>query len=453
MSIEENRVTKTFAYRQEEAQNPFMGFTSFQHFRGDPLYTDIIVKPENNSTETEGSECYPVPPQETHRGREQGFYPDTTISYIRFLWKEFEPVQGQYNYFFIEDILNKARAKDQTVMFRMMPHSTRETDDVPDWLKTIIPCPARLSGVREKSSPTDPKFLELFGLAVRKIGERFDKDPVLEYMDISLPGAWGEGSHRGDYDEADLKRLVDNYTIYFPNTQLIGQSCSPEMLAYANETRDVAWRADGVGNPLHMNELYPARFEVIPSDLWEKAPVTIESYWWLCEWKRKGWDVDKIIASTLDWHISSVNVKNFPIPYEWEDKIKGWINKMGYHIMPVSVSYPEAIGAGETIIMDLCMENCGVAPIYHNIPFCIRLFGRGDSYVFPTDIRIKEWLPGKHEHRVEVVLPQEIPAGEYHLEIGIYNEKSPLIYFCTDAERNGNFYRIGKLSVESINDQ
>ena len=176
--LREATVSKSFGYKQEEGQNPYIGFTSFQHFQGDPLYSDSIVKPENNYTETEAFECYPVPENVPQNGLEEGFYPDSTIAYIRILWKEFEPEDGVYNYAFIEDILAKAKAKNQKVMFRLLPHSTRESDDVPDWLKKIIPCPARPQGVREKASPTDPLYLKYLGRAIGKIGERFDDDPT-----------------------------------------------------------------------------------------------------------------------------------------------------------------------------------------------------------------------------------------------------------------------------------
>ena len=52
---------KKYTYQKEKKQNPYIGFTSFQHFRRDELYSDLVVKPENNFTETEHVECYPVP--------------------------------------------------------------------------------------------------------------------------------------------------------------------------------------------------------------------------------------------------------------------------------------------------------------------------------------------------------------------------------------------------------
>ena len=73
----------------------------------------LIVKPENNMTETEHVECYPVPDYVEEKGRLQGDCPDSSIVYIHILWTEFEPQEGVYRYEFIEDVLRKARENKQ----------------------------------------------------------------------------------------------------------------------------------------------------------------------------------------------------------------------------------------------------------------------------------------------------------------------------------------------------
>ena len=60
--------TNYFNYKTEEGQNPSTGFMSFQHFRGEKLYSDCIVRPENHMTETEHYECYPVPDYVEEKG-------------------------------------------------------------------------------------------------------------------------------------------------------------------------------------------------------------------------------------------------------------------------------------------------------------------------------------------------------------------------------------------------
>ena len=112
------RKTSYFNYKREEGQNPYIGIMSFQHFRGEKLYSDIVVTPEANFTETERVECYPISKDAAENGREEGYYPDSSVVYIRILWKEFEPEQGVYRYEFIEKILEDAKAHGQTVLFR-----------------------------------------------------------------------------------------------------------------------------------------------------------------------------------------------------------------------------------------------------------------------------------------------------------------------------------------------
>lgn len=434
---------KYFNYKREEKQNPYIGFTSFQHFNGGALYSDLIVRPENNMTETEHVECYPVPEYVEEKGREQGYYPDCSVVYIRILWKEFEPYEGEFNYSFIEDILDKAKANGQTVMFRIMQHSTRASDDVPDWLKEKIDCPARPNGMRVKDCPKDPRFLEYFGKAVRAFGERFDKDPALAFMDISLPGAWGEGSHVDWFTEEQLKNFVDVYTDVFKNTLLIGQTCIPNLIEHSSSKASIGWRADCIGRPNLTYEMLPPKVARM-GDIWKRGHVSFESYWWLGEWKRQGWDIDKIFETLLSWHVSTFNAKSLPIPWEWKEKTDAFIAKAGYHFKINFAEYPETVKIGEEFSVKLEMENVGVAPIYTKIPFVVRL-KKGDREVnADTGADVREWLPGKHI--AEAVLSAPL-ADEYDLEIAITDGKQYLC-FCTDAALDGKYYKIGKINVK-----
>ncbi len=437
--------TNYFHYKREKEQNPYIGFTSFQHFRNDELYSDLIVKPENNMTETEHVECYPVPDYVEEKGRAQGYYPDCSVVYIRILWKEFEPNEGEYNYAFIEDILEKARENGQTVMFRLMQHSTRETDDVPDWLKEKIECPARPVGMRVKDCPKDPKFLDYFGRAVRAFGERFDCDPTLAFVDISLPGSWGEGSHIDLFTQEQLKNFVDNYTNVFKNTVLIGQTCAGWLLRYLNESVPVGWRADCIGQPKQTYELVPNRLKDIP-EVWQKGHISMEAYWWLGEWQRKGWELDKIIETTLGWHISTFNAKSLPIPFEWTEKIDEWIAKMGYHFQIESFSEPETANAGESFQTELVINNVGVAPAYHKLPLTIR-FNGVETFAFETGIDVREWLPGKTAVKLCVKLPETLKNGKYKIELCLGGGKYPQAYFASDAAEENGWYTVGETEV------
>ena len=440
--------TVRYQYQREKRQNPYIGFTNFQHFRKDALYSDLIVKPENNMTETEHVECYPVPDYVEENGREQGYYPDCSVVYIRILWKEFEPVEGGYNYAFIEDILRKAKENDQTVMFRLMQHSTRESDDVPDWLKKKIACPARPAGMRVKDCPSDPKFLEYFGRAIRAFGERFDGDPTLAFMDVSLPGAWGEGSHVDLFSEEQLASFVDIYTDVFKNTLLIGQTCIPWLVEHSNQKTSMGWRADCIGRPNLTYEMLPPKVAKM-GDIWKKGHISFEAYWWLGEWERQGWDLDKIIETLLSWHVSTFNAKSLPIPFKWKDKIDNWIAKMGYHFVIDEVETERSVKRGEKLTVKLVVDNVGVAPIYHKIPLYIRLKNALCEELIETDIDIREWLPGKHTETLEIALPKDIQAGEYEVQTGIGGNGQPSVVFATNAKQDGMYSVLTFITIEN----
>lgn len=438
--------TFSFSYQRECKQNPWIGFMSFQHFRGEQLYSDVIVRPEANMCETEDLECYPVPEHVPQNGREEGYYPDTSVVYIRILWKEFEPEQGVFNYDFVEQIFNKAKVHGQTVAFRLMAHSTRACDDVPEWLKQLIPCPERPNGKRVKDSPTAPAFLQLFGNAIRVFGERFDTEPALAFMDISLPGAWGEGHNLHLYPDEDITKLIDIYTTVFQHTQLIGQLGLPDMIRYANRTVPVGWRGDGFGEPHHMELRYPPRVAKL-DDIWKTAPISFESYWWLGEWKRQGWDLDRIIDFSLQCHISSFNAKSVPIPNEWRDKIDAWVAKMGYHFAVSTAQLPATAWCEDTLEILLCVENCGVAPIYRTAPVRFRLTNGQTEIEWNTTLNAATWFPGQATERTELILPKTLSAGVYTLELGIFADNTLPLCLCCNAEPDGDYYKLGTIQI------
>lgn len=437
--------TLKFEYKREEKQNPYIGFTSFQHFRGEKLYSDCITGRDGIAgCETESYECYPVTEGVEEKGREQGYYPDTTVAYIRILWKEFEPKQGEYNYAIIQDVLDKAKEKGQTVMFRLMPHSTCERDDVPDWLKELIPCPKRPEGMRVKDSPTDPLYLQLFSKAIVKIGERFDSNKTLDSIDISLGGSWGEGSQ--EFSEEEEKALMDIYIKYFPNTKLLGQCGNPKMLNYIATKRAVGWRSDGTGNPKHTHMWFPSYYPNVKNEHWKTAPISFESYWWISEWVRQKWDIDEVIEFTLSHHISTFNNKSFPIQYELKDKIDNWVAKMGYHFVIDEVKFDEKVEDGKLNI-EFTIDNVGVAPIYDKIPFVIILKNEKTEKQFATNVDITKWFPGKFTEKVTLDT-DKLEKGEYEILFGITDGDGVNVCFATNAKQVDFYSVVDKVTVK-----
>ena len=146
--------------RSVHLSNPHIGFQSFQRFRGDRL----------NPEEMEGwkKEYLPDRTDIVRRPGEEYPHPDTNIAYFRVCWKDFEPEEGDYHYEIIERLLSEADVQGQTLLFRLMPHTTRPDQDVPDWLKRRIPTPERPAELRVKDSPYHAEFFACFARAVER---------------------------------------------------------------------------------------------------------------------------------------------------------------------------------------------------------------------------------------------------------------------------------------------
>ena len=179
----------------------------------------------------------------------------------------------------------------------------------------------------------------------------------------------------------------------------------------------------------------------------KRAPISFESFWWLGEWDREGWDIDEAIEKTLSWHISTFNAKSFPIPEKWRDKIDAWLRRMGYHFYLSRFEYPPCADAGDVLRFCVHVENSGVAPIYNAIPLRLRLCGGGREYVFTTDVDIREWMPGENTASFEVVLPADAASGAYDVELSISGENTPLVRWESQGERDGLFFKAGRMEI------
>ncbi len=431
----------TFKPTSDIIQNPYIGFLSFNHFRGEPLFSDCV--------EGKFKERYPVYPELEQKGREQGFYPDTEMAYIRMIWRDFEPVEGQYNFALTDDIIEKCIEHKQHLMFRLMPHTTRRQEDVPDWLKEQIPCPERPDDKRIKDSPSSPIFLEKFARAIKAFGERYDNNPVLYAVDVSLFGAWGEGEGYEKADKVALANLMDVYAKTFKNTFIFGQICAPEIIVEQNKKgNNWGWRADGFGNDDHMHISFP-RWIYPMRDVWKTAHCTFESFWYMGEWARLGWDVDAIIDKGLEWHMSTFNNKSSTIPYKWHGAVQKLLLKMGYRFAIRFIEYPEQASAGDVMNLNLYVENRGVAPIYIAHPFTLRLKSSKYEKVYDTGIDIRHWLPGDTIEKLALELPKDIPSGEYLLQAGLIGEfPRPTIKFAFETEQDGEYYNLCKIEIK-----
>jgi hypothetical protein len=437
---------------KEYILNPHKGTTTFQRFNGDPLYErnrwNDRVAPVEFKPYRGGSLKNPR-------------YPDTTISYCRWIWSVMEPEKGKRRWDIIEGALRAAQERGQSLQVRMQPYAS---DDLPQWFWD-------LGGVRQRK-PTSygfrepdinhPLYIKHWGEFIRGFGQRFDGHPNLESFDIAYGGPWGEAG--GNARPATAKKLVDVYLRSFKQTQLLSM-LGTHGCAYAAKTgKAIGWRADCLGDVRmeaaegvpqrlrwnHMYDAYPR--EVVRNGVlnaWQRAPVTFETCWTVGYWYEKGWDVDWIIEQALRYHISVFMPKSCYIPEELMDKMVEFDKRMGYRFVLRQLLLPLDARAGQRIEVQVSLENVGVAPIYRPYRFAFRLRQGGREEALQSKQDIRAWMPGHVWFEEAITLPRWLKRGAAKLEVGIVDPETgkPRVRFAIEEVRADGWHPMTMVEV------
>ena len=440
--------------------NPGIGFTTFQRFNGDTLTTL-----NNNLEWTEG---HPIVYQQFKGNLINKQYPQTTIAYWRVYWKYLEPERGRYRWDLIDQALATAGERGQTLMLRVASYGSGN-NDVPAWYRDMVGKNMNWKYNNPVNKwlvdPEDPRYVEYFGGFIKELGKRYDGHPLLEAVDLSIVGAWGEGAGAELLTQKTREALVDAYTDYFKKTPLIPLLMDEKTNMYANSKADVGWRVDCIGDLgfwakeqngwTHMYDFYPQ--EIIRcgvKDNWKKAPLSLEICGTFYRWKdQEGYtkeDVKYIFDQTLKWHISSFNPKSSPVPEEWEGLVDDWLKKMGYRFVLRKFSCPETVKRNNKLSFETWWENKGVAPCYKHFALAIRIKNNNDSTTFLTDADIREWLPGDNIYDNGVFIPKTFTPGDYNLQIAIVDPAThkPTIKLAIEGKDAEGWYGLGKIRIE-----
>jgi len=469
--------------------NPHIGFQTFQRFNGDPL------EPAETRRWTEG---FPIEYSPYSGSLSNGAHPDTTVAYYRVYWRYFEPEEENYNWDLIERALATAHERKQTLMLRLPPHSHLEwpdeelpdSGDVPDWLRKYIgpkwhfPKEAkynhRFLSYQGTIDPNHPEYIKHYSRAIKSIAERYDGDPRLDSVDLCICGCWGEENSLALMTDENRNALIHAYTDNFKQTPLMAQTNQWELHPYTynvpvecdnrlsmlhyliDQNARAGLRGDGLGdmsyrhdttkwNWGHMRSIYPYIFgDSKVAEMWKKGPISFESCGVMYDWLDLGYDLDEILDQGLKWHISTFSNKGAPVPEEYRERVDKWLRQIGYRFAFRNVNYPGQATGGDTMQIAFWMQNLGVAPIYRNYPFTLRLKGNGMDIrrVIPADVR--DWLPGDVVIRDDWTLPLYIPEGNFALQAGICNPRdgNGIIRFANDepCDEDG-FMTIGQIRI------
>lgn len=429
--------------------NPGIGFTTFQRFNGDIL--------NEGEKWTEG---YPIVYQEFKGNLNNKDYPMTSIAYFRIYWKFLEPERGKYRWDLIDVALRTAHDRKQALMLRVAPYGSKDDNDVPGWYRKMMGEESgKLHNTKWRTDPEDPRYAQNFGGLIRELGERYDGDPDLESIDLSIVGPWGEGAGAAELSDTARRALVDSYLDSFDKTPLVMMLTDKTTNEYALSRKPVGWRVDCLGdmggfsrpNWSHMQDYYPESIiNFGMRDAWKKAPVSFEACWVMQHWLDKGWDVNYIIDQSLKWHISSFNAKSSPVPEQDWPAVNRWLKKMGYRFVLRKFTYNSVVTTQGQVAFTTWWENKGVAPCYKRFPLALRLKGKTRTQILLTAADIRTWLPGDVVYDDTVFVPDDMPSDEYELSLAIVDPIShlPVVKLAIAGMKPDGWYPLGTIRVQ-----
>jgi len=406
--------------------NPHKGCCTFQHFNGDELF------PGTGWSE-EGPLKFPAAQGSVIDG-----YLPTTVAYCRWFWRVMEPQKGQYDFSMIDKSLETCKARGQTLAVRLMAFGSAKQPQVPDWYDKKYPMieTPHKSNVMRVPDHDAKEYLEHWGGFVREFAKRYYHNLLLESIDVTYIGPWGEGA--GECSRKQCDRFAALWKKAFQKTPRLAMLGDDQMRA--GIATGTGWRADyfgdvkDFGSPAvqknlswnHMYELYPR--EVLDGgakDTWKKAPVHFESCWVPMYWYQQGWDIDFILEQGLKYHTTYFMPKYTRLPDKWMDKLSAFCRKIGYRFVLRQALIDAQVKAGASFRIQSWIENVGVAPIYRQYDFAIRLRqGDQEEIVTLNNIDIRRWLPGDVWLDRKIQLPKSIKPGWVELSAGLIDPQT-----------------------------
>lgn len=348
--------------------------------------------------------------------------------------------------------------------------------DIPQWLvdRGVTLRPYRLDG-GEGQAPdwNNPKFQDEHTRLIKRLGEKYNRDPRVAWIDIGSYGFWGEWHVYKHPDLAatdDAKRqMIDSFRNAFPDKCLTLPAMDHDASRYAVD-RDIGLRANYIGSD-EDNKSFLDSLTRIDPDL----PETL-FHTGLCGGEFSGGDdgARATVAdagrfqATLDFiqkaHLSFLGPTGGHLlhpPADHRDRLEAIARRLGYRFRFSQFSHPEQVRIGDTLPCRLVLRNDGVAVFPHPWPVSIRMTSTDTNFThamtpFGYEWDIRNWIPGEWSLDLDIhyTRSDRFQPGLYTLWIAILDPDTgrPGVHFAQtgrapDDSPAAGYYKLGTVKV------
>jgi hypothetical protein len=391
-----------------------------------------------------------------------------SVVYVRFGWAEAEPVEGQYNWKLLDDAIAAWKPRGAAIAFRVMTCSAHSAGyyTSPKWLfdagckgyEYLVGGDDPTSGgkriPRIEPDYADPLYLEKHGAFLKALGERYDGQPGIEFLDIGSYGVWGEWHTKHPAPVAVRKQIVDLYLRAFRKTPLVFMSDDAEVLAYAL-AHGTGFRRDGVGSPWHEKTwIGSKKYAAVEgmADTWKRAPIVFEWYGDYNYLRSRKWSFDAAVNFMLNNHVTLINDNVGRVPPEAMPQLEKLARLAGARFVLRELVHPKTVKPCASLPLQMKWANVGVGKLYHRYVLRFSLLDAESRPVFTADTKSdpRDWLPGERNLTESLQLPATLPPGDYALAIEMADAAGQRRSFrlAMDAPEKEGRYTLSRLRVE-----
>ncbi len=426
-------------------------------------------------------------------------FPGVSTVYLRLPWAYLEPEEGRFNWAILDTPAQRWIARGKKVAFRFTCSENWMPFATPEWVKnagakgTYYVWGKGRVATSNRWDPffDDPVFVKKLDAFLNAAGRRYDGNPNVEFLDVGTFGMWGEGHTHGSsrQDSIEIQKVhIDLHLKHFKKTLL----CISDDYAGHNKpgrrfpvtdyalSKGVTIRDDSILVQPPPNSWYHAE---MAQAFWPKMPIILEHQHYGNAVGCKAWDGALLEKSVEEYHASFMSIHWWPHEQlednrETIDRIN---RRMGYRLMPVSVTWPQNVSIASTqasyhqygdvtrhgdiaerFKVQWSWMNKGVAPCYPGGYPALTLRDKKGGIVSvlvdeSLNMRgLNTGLPGKTpvtEHESEFIIGLYAPTtrpGTYDLYISVgQRDGTPTIALPLKDSDGQRRYRIGTVTLRA----